>query len=89
LTNHDSSVVSPNMCCDDLDSRDGNGGDISSCPIPPILGNQDETNILVDGKLPPQSPNVPKTLNVTSTIECIGHLQVEVLGFAFLGGRLK
>jgi len=49
-------------------------GDISSCPIPPIPRNQDETNILVDDELPRQFANVPKTLNVTSIVECIGHL---------------
>jgi hypothetical protein len=76
------------MCCDGLDSRDGNG-DISSCPIPPIPRNQDETGILVDDELPPQYANVPKTLNVTSIVECIDHLQVDELGFAFPGGSLK
>jgi len=65
-------------------------GDISSCPIPPILRNQDETSILVDDELPPQSTNVPKTLNVTSIVESIGHLQVEEeLGFALLGVEKK
>jgi len=60
-------------------------GDISSCPIPPIPRNQDETGILVDDELPPQFANVPKTLNVTSIVECLGHLQVEEeLGFALL-----
>ncbi len=58
-------------------------GGISSCLIPRILGNQDETNILVDGELPPQCA---KTFNVTSIVECIGHLQVEEeLGSTFLG----
>ncbi len=53
-------------------------GDISSCPIPPILGNKYETNISVDGEVPPQSANVPKTFNVTSVVvECIAHLQVD------------
>jgi hypothetical protein len=60
--------------------------DISSCPIPPIPRNQNEIGILVDDELPPQSANVPKTLNVTSIVKCIGRLQVEEeLGFALIG----